>query len=348
MIELVLTVCLAHGATVCADRLLPDPAPVTLAECEARAAARVEHWQAEYPEQIVSGWACTDPDIAPLSITEVAPGLWVHKGLHEVPTPENAGDLANIGFVVGQDAVAVIDAGGSRDVAEGLLIAIRGVTDLPVKWLVLTHMHPDHVMGASLYRDMGTQIVGHEKLADALANRSSTYQENYGSLIGAERMILSDVIAPDVIVSGLAQIDLGGRVLTLTETETAHTDNDLRVFDVQTETIWTGDLVFAEHTPALDGSIRGWIRVLEGLTTFEAERLVPGHGPESLSWPDGMTATHDYLVALAEETRAAIDAGESLSNAITHLGESQRGDWLLFDEFNPRNATAAFTELEWE
>ena len=79
-----------------------------------------------------------------------------------------------------------------------------------------------------------------------------------------------------------------------------------------------------------------------------AARIVPGHGPAALPWPGGSDATLGYLQALAGETRTAIRRGETMNEAIRHLGESQRGNWELFDEFNPRNASAAFQELEWE
>lgn len=348
MIELVMTVCLAQNLAVCSDHLLAAATPIPRSQCEATADAKFMQWQGRHPDLVVTDWACKTPEIAPLSVTEIAAGIWVHKGLHEVPTPDNAGDLANISFVVGTDAVAVIDAGGSRDVAEGLWMAIRQVTDLPVKWLVLTHMHPDHVMGASLFLDAEVQIVAHDNFPAALASRAMTYDDNFTVLIGAQRMILSNVIPVKNIKTGVAGIDLGGRNLILTETVTAHTDNDLWVFDDISRTIWMGDLVFAEHTPALDGSITGWLGVLDEMKLFDAIGMVPGHGPVSLSWPDGMDATYGYLSAIADETRDAINRGESLGQAITHAGESQRENWELFDEFNARNATAAYTELEWE
>ncbi len=348
MIELVLTACLAADPAVCATHLLPQTVVVSQADCEALAGVRIEAWQKQHPDLMIANQVCETPDITPLPVTEVADGIWMHKGLHEIPTPKNAGDLANIGFVVGQDAVAVIDAGGSRDVAERLLVAIRQVTGLPVKYLVLTHMHPDHTMGASLFMDMGAQIIVHENLPAALASRAETYQANYGRLIGAQRMILSNVVQVDALTTGIAEIDLGGRILHLAQTPTAHTDNDLRVFDDQTGTLWAGDLVFAEHTPALDGSITGWLAALDDLREFKADRVVPGHGPVSLPWPEGMEDVYSYLSAIAQETRTAIKQGESLSQAITHVGESQRDKWQLFDEFNARNATAAYTELEWE
>ena len=348
MIELVLSICLKGDVPVCGDHMLPQATTVSVTECKATARDRIDIWQADHPDIAVAGFACKSLGIDPIAVTEVASGIWEHKGLNEVPTAENAGDLANIGFVVGQDAVAVIDAGGSRDVAEGLLMSIRQVTDRPVKYLVLTHMHPDHVMGASLFLDMGARIVAHENLPASLSDRAMTYEANYGRLIGARRMLLSAAVPADRIETGIDEIDLGGRVLHLMQTPTAHTDNDLRIYDDLTGTLWAGDLVFAEHTPALDGSITGWLDVLGEMRSFDAARVIPGHGPTSLPWPEGMQAVYGYLSALAAETRTAIQKGESLSQAITHVGESQRDKWVLFDEFNARNATAAYTELEWE
>ena len=83
---------------------------------------------------------------------------------------------------------------------------------------------------------------------------------------------------------------------------------------------------------------------LEGQGTH----VVPGHGDPLLPWPEGGTALKRYLDTLARETRAAIDAGERLGEAVKHIAESERDAWELFDAYNPRNATLAFTELEWE
>ncbi len=340
MIELLLDLCLRDAPDSCVRHLVPG----------ACVEARATDWVAAHPSAALRGWSCADPATAipPLAVTEVAPGVFVHRGRDEMPSPENAGDEANIGFVIGRDAVAVIDAGGARGVAEGLYAAIRARTDLPVRWVILTHMHPDHVIGAGLFREAGATVVGHARLPDALMNRRDTYTEALGRQIGPLAALGGDIVLPDETVADRREIDLGDRVLLLEAHPTAHTDNDLTVLDTTTGTWWMGDLVFQRHAPSVDGSILGWIALLDTLAARPAEHIVPGHGDPSLPWPEGAAATRGYLGALVAETRAALAAGESLTDAAPRIGQDLRGDWLLFDDFNERNATAVYRELEWE
>lgn len=348
MFELFLTICLQDRPELCADRLVPVAAE-TRELCEASAPAWTEAWRERFPSHAISAWYCNDGALAAaLDVEEVVEGVFVHQGRIETPTPENVGDVANVGFVVGEEAVAVIDAGGSRSVGERLYAAIRRRTDLPIKWLILTHMHPDHVMGAGIFQEAGARIVGHPKLADALTNRHAIYMENYAALVGEKSFLGSYIVTPDRVAKDLREIDLGRRRLLLRDYRTAHTDNDLTVLDASTGTMFTGDLVFDGHVPALDGSILGWISVLQEMLGLEIKRIVPGHGPTLLDWPDGGEGTWNYLTTLAQEARQAIADGENMRSAIEHLGASMREEWELFDEYNPRNATAAYKELEWE
>ena len=331
--------CLASEPAACARHLLPGPC----------LEARARDWVAARPGLALRGWSCGDPaELPALAVTEVAPGVFVHPGRQELASPENAGDEANLGFVIGADGVAVIDAGGSRTVAEGLYAAIRARTDLPIRWLILTHMHPDHVLGTEFFHEAGARVIGHARLPEALANRAETYAEAAARDLGPLGALGAAITPPDETVAEARGIDLGGRALRLEAWPTAHTDNDLTVLDEGTGTWFMGDLVFDRQTPSMDGSVLGWLRLLDELAKRPAARIVPGHGAASLPWPGGGEATRGYLDALVAETRAALAKGESLGTAAGHLGADLRGNWLLFDDFNARNATAIYRELEWE
>lgn len=340
MFEAVVTLCLETG-TPCRDVLVPGYEAGTAAACAERLSARP-------PEDGAAAFCA--PTGPALEVEEAAPGVFVHRGAVAEPDAENAGDVSNLGFVVGETAVAVIDTGGSRIVGEAAWRAIRARTDLPVTHAILTHMHPDHVFGAGVFAEAGAEIVGHSNLGRALADRVANYRESFEALIGVEVFLGSSVAVPTaaVAVDTAHEIDLGGRVLDLRAWPTAHTPTDLTVMDPVTGTLFAGDLVFSEHAPALDGSLRGWIAVLDILSGEPFARVVPGHGGPVLDWPDGGAPLGRYLAVLAAETRYAIDAGMRIGEAAETVAEGEAENWALFDVYNPRNATAAFTELEWE
>ncbi len=128
----------------------------------------------------------------------------------------------------------------------------------------------------------------------------------------------------------------------------AHTDTDLTIFDEKTRTFWLADLLFVDRIPVIDGSLLGWLDELRQVTAIPAARAVPGHGPVSAPWPQAAAPERRYLEAVARDTRAAIKAGIDIADAYHHVAQSERGRWLLFDDYNPRNVTASYKELEWE
>ena len=155
------------------------------------------------------------------------------------------------------------------------------------------------------------------------------------------------MIPPTLLVDGTTKLDLGARTLTVTSWPTAHSDNDLTVLDEQTGTLFAGDLVFLTHIPVLDGSIRGWLKVIDELGTLPAQRVIPGHGPVS-EWPGALTDQRRYLETLASDVRGLIARGEPITVAADTAAASERPRWQLFDDYNARNATSAYSEIEWE
>lgn len=152
---------------------------------------------------------CSNALADPFTVTEVGAGVFVHQGVHEDLTEGYHGDIANIGFVVGKDAVAVIDSGGTLEVGKRLREAIRSVTKLPIRYVINTHIHPDHIFGNAAFRQDNPQYVGHFKLGDAMELRRDSYLKNNAEVLGAA-FAGSEIVKPTLPVKDTLELDLGG------------------------------------------------------------------------------------------------------------------------------------------
>jgi quinoprotein relay system zinc metallohydrolase 2 len=283
-----------------------------------------------------------------IEVSEVAPGVFVHQGRYELQSPQNKGDMANASFIVGADSVAVIDTLGSAVAGRELRAAVRVVTNKPIRYVINTHMHPDHVFGNAAFKEDSPTFVGHYKLARGLASRAERYLAINKKMLGEEAFEGIEIIVPALTVEKTLTLDLGGRTLVLETRPTAHTDNDLIVTDTATNTLFLGDLLFSVHVPTLDGSIRGWLALLDDLGKRQVTRVVPGHGPHAMHLSEALAPEQRYLSAIAADVRKLIKDGKTLEDATKIAGFSERDSWELFDKYHVRNVTAAFAELEWE
>lgn len=226
-------------------------------------------------------------DRGSFALTQIADGDYAHYGQVAVTTPTNGGDIANIGVVVGRDAVAVIDTGGSVRVGRDLLAAIRGITGRPVRYIINTHEHPDHVFGNAAFGS-GVTFVGHRNLPAELAKRGEFYLRSFRDALGPDAIAQVRIIPPTLLVDNELTLDLGGRRLKLNGwSPAAHTNCDLTVLDEATGVLFAGDLVFLRHIPVVDGSLTGWLSILPRLAKIPARLVLPGHGRMIASWPQG-------------------------------------------------------------
>jgi quinoprotein relay system zinc metallohydrolase 2 len=282
---------------------------------------------------------------AAAEVVEVAPGLFVRVGLHEVATAANKNAICNIGFVVGRESVAVIDPGGSLADGRALREAIRARTALPIRYVIVTHIHPDHILGSPAFAEDHPEFIGHTSLPQMIAERGEFYRKGMHDLMGDEG---GAAIKLDRTVSTTATIDLGGRQLELRAHARGHSGSDLTVMDQSTGTLWAADILFVTRIPSVDGSLRGWLKQIAEIKQIKAARAVPGHGPASVPWPDAAADEERYLETLAADVRAVLKRGGDIEEAAKVAAQSERGRWLLFDDYNAHNAAQAVHELEWE
>jgi quinoprotein relay system zinc metallohydrolase 2 len=290
--------------------------------------------------------ADTPAALRDFALENPAPGVYVHYGRVETMTPQNAGDIANLGFVVGERCVAVIDTGGTYAVGAALRNAIRRVTSKPVCFVVNTHVHPDHVFGNRAFVDDKPEFIGHAHLTEAMARRGPNYlnalRRDLGSVAEG-----SELVVPTRTVAQTTSLDLGGRSLALRAWPTAHTDQDLTVYDPASGALFLGDLVFERHVPVVDGKLRGLLAALDELRTMPARIAIPGHG-RAAEWPAVLVPERRYLERLVTGVKQALAERRTLGQAVETVGQDERKNWALFDDFHRRNVTTAYAELEWE
>ncbi len=239
----------------------------------------------------------------------------------------------------------MIDPGGSLADGQALREAIRTRTPLPIRYVIVTHIHPDHILGSPAFTSDHPEFIGHAALPQLIAERGEFYAKGMHDLLGDEG---GATVKLDRTVSTTATIDLGGRPLKIQAHGRGHSGADLTVMDPSTATLWAADLLFVTRIPSLDGSLRGWLNELAELKRIKAARAVPGHGPASVPWPDAAADEERYLQTLAADVRAVLKRGGDIEEAAKVAAQSERGRWLLFDDYNAHNAAQAVHELEWE
>jgi quinoprotein relay system zinc metallohydrolase 2 len=284
-----------------------------------------------------------------LTLESLGDGVYVHHGVHEDIAEGYHADICNVSFIVGSKGIAVIDTGGSLKTGLALHEAIRSISSLPILYVINTHVHPDHIFGNAAFTQDNPIFIGHAKLPDAMERRREQYMRINQQWLG-DAFAGSEMIKPSVLVKDGMNLDLGNRKLVLTAYPTAHTNTDLTVFDEKSSTLWTGDLLFVERTPSIDGDIKGWLGVINELKMHEAQNAIPGHSDalQNANWKAQLNNEERYLWTLLNDVRASIKKGEPMEKAMDHAAASEASYWKLFNIVNRRNVNNIYPALEWE
>ncbi|HET9644039.1 MAG TPA: MBL fold metallo-hydrolase [Burkholderiaceae bacterium] len=285
---------------------------------------------------------------APLTLQPIAPNVWYVQGEAALGSPENRNFISNAGVVVTPAGVVLIDALGSPALAESLLEAIRAVTTQPVRYVILTHYHADHVYGLQVFKDRGATIIAHEAGRDYLQSdtarlRLQASRETLAPWIDANtRLVPADRWLRDDTV-----LEVGGERLLIRHAGPAHTPEDLTVFVERAGVLFAGDLVFRDRIPYVgQADSRGWIATLARLVDVAPAVIVPGHGPASTEALADLKLTRGYLQYLRDTMGRAAAALEPFDEAYARTDWSAFETLPLFRAANRMNAYNTYLLME--
>ncbi len=241
----------------------------------------------------------------------VAPGVYVLPGSQDALTPDNGANIANTGFIVGSHAVLAVETGPTYLYGRELLAVIRTITDLPVRYAVVTHRHPDHSFGIGAFRDAGIEVLMHPAEAAGLAREGPDLLDLMTALVGEQWTRGTSVQGPSQTVRKDRLVDLGNRPVHLLVLEGGHTEGDLVVHDQSSGVAFFGDLLFVERAATVPHADIGvWLRHLDELEALPWVKGVPGHGPileDRIRFAD----TRDWITYLRRRVAEAVLTGES-------------------------------------
>lgn len=243
---------------------------------------------------------------------QIAAGTWLLEGSTDNFAKANGGNIVNTGFIVTDSGVVVIDSGPSKRYGEALRRAIAATTDKPVIQLLLTHHHPDHVLGNQAFGDVPIGALA--GTSDLLRQQGEAMAENMYRMVG-DWMRGTEVVLPtQVLEPGV--LEVGGHRLRLLGLS-GHTGADLAILDENTGVLFAGDLVFYERaltTPNSPG-LGAWLKDLDTLQGLPWKLIVPGHGPVA-SDTAPFAQMRDYLGWLDELMRDGAARGDDMAEMI--------------------------------
>jgi glyoxylase-like metal-dependent hydrolase (beta-lactamase superfamily II) len=256
---------------------------------------------------------------------------------------------SNAGFVVTSKGVVIIDALASPQQGRELLQAIRSVTQQPVKWLVLTHHHPDHHFGAVVFQREGAKIMAHPDRATlASEGGEDALMADWVRVVGLDAMRgfeFADI--PDRPVTGTDTLVLGDFTLVIAHPGAAHSPGDLVIWLPRERVLFAGDLLVEDGvTMVVDGNSGVLLEALDQVDSFRPRVVVPGHGALPRRPADLVARTRQYITSLRAEMRAAVEQGVPMGRALAALPPADQTRPVSYNSRRRRNALRVYLEEE--
>jgi glyoxylase-like metal-dependent hydrolase (beta-lactamase superfamily II) len=299
----------------------------------------------------VSVYATADKNISvtPVPIRVAAHSYYV-KGLPGAVSVENQGFMSNAGFVVTNDGVAVFDTLGTPVLAKKLVAAIAKITDQPIRRVMISHYHADHIYGMQVFKGLGAEIWAHQAGQEYLNSEEAQLR------LQQRREMLrpwvdenTKLIAADKWLKGDSDFEMGGLHFELRYVGPAHSKEDMAMFVKEDNVLYSGDLIFKGRVPYVgNADSRLWLKALDKLTAFKPKFLIPGHGSASDTPLKDLKLTSDYLLYVRKVMGQAVQDFIPFDEAYAQTDWSKFSKLPAFEDANRANAYNTYLLMEKE
>lgn len=263
-------------------------------------------------------------------------------------TYENEGLNANVGFIVTEEGVVVVDSGATWQSARQLHAAIRRVTGKPVKWVINTGGQDHRWLGNGYFRDQGAEIIAHVKAKADMQARGADQLAALAPVL-KEKLEGTWAVLPTRTFDDHLALRPGGREIRVIHFQGGHTPGDSVVWLPREGVLFSGDLVYVDRLLGVIpvSSVKRWIASFEAMEKLDPRVIVPGHGAVT-DLAKARRDTYDYLVLLRAHVKKAVADFVDLQRAIDSLDQSAFARLANYDELKGGNASRAYLEAESE
>lgn len=289
------------------------------------------------------------PTSVDMEVKKISKHVYYVEGVPGIAT-DNEGFISNAGFIVTDDGVVVFDSLGTPSLANKLIQKIKSVTDQPIKKVIVSHFHADHIYGLQVFEELGAEIIapyGAQTYiqSEAAASRLEERQFSLEPWVNED----THLVLPDTTVEKSNTFKLGGITFTINYMGKAHSDGDLTLLVEPDKVLFSGDIIFEGRIPFVGSAdSKKWLDTLTRLETDGLTALVPGHGPASDNPKETISLTRRYLAYLRKVLGEGIEDLTPFEEVYADADWSEFKDLPAFEEGNRINAYQVYLSMEAE
>jgi len=284
-----------------------------------------------------------------MEVKKVSQHVYYVEGAPGIAT-DNEGFISNAGFIITGDGVVIFDSLGTPSLANKLVQKIKAITSQPIKKVVVSHFHADHIYGLQVFEELGAEIIapyGAQKYirSDAAKERLEERQFSLEPWVNEN----THLVLPDTTVSKSTEFTMGGLTFTINYMGKAHSDGDLTMLVEPDRVLFSGDIIFEGRIPFVGSAdSKKWLETLTRLDTGGLTTLVPGHGPASNNPKNTISLTRRYLAHLRKVMGTGIEELEPFDEVYAAADWSEFKDLPAFEAGNRINAYQVYLSMEAE